>query len=145
MPIPPVTIGERCRRTSPRNLDVTKPRLSVEVATADSKVFSSTGPLGLPRLCHEAKAQGRTRRPLAPEKGLASHLHSARCSSINERPFNERSTPVAPPPCCAPHQRCISYPRSICTPAAYAPPQEMRPAAAAPKPSMNHQLNRKEP
>ena len=31
------------------------------------------------------------------------------------------------------------------TPAAYAPPQQMHPAPAAPKPSMNHQLNRKEP
>ena len=31
------------------------------------------------------------------------------------------------------------------TPAAYAPPQEMRPADAAPKPSMNRQLNRHEP
>jgi hypothetical protein len=31
------------------------------------------------------------------------------------------------------------------TPAAYAPPQEMRPADAAPKPSLNRQLNRKEP
>ena len=31
------------------------------------------------------------------------------------------------------------------TPAAYAPPPEMPPVPVAPKPSMNHQLNRKEP
>ena len=37
---------ERCRRTSPKNLDETKPRLSVGVRTAGSKASSHAGPCG---------------------------------------------------------------------------------------------------
>ena len=39
MPIPPVTIKGWCRRTTPRNLGVTKPRLKVGAATSGSLAF----------------------------------------------------------------------------------------------------------
>ena len=39
--------ADACRRTGPKNLGMTKPRLSVGVANALVVVFLRTGPLGL--------------------------------------------------------------------------------------------------
>ena len=76
---------ERCRRTSPGNLDMTKPRLSVGVATAGSKVFLRTGACALARILPRIKADGETHqaRSMAVLRAPRSPSTAAQAATTN--------------------------------------------------------------